>query len=161
MKNTKSMRIIVDLVLIILGIIFLVFGIKDAIKQRENSKTKDNVLFSTNYKNVSTDNVYKYINNIDDTDGLILICNPHDPYCYVLAPVLNDIAKENDIIINYYEKDTDIPLIKFRKDKKDIKDIKKEDIFDKNYNGILIEYFNYDKIDKLKSLLKEYINKIK
>lgn len=31
MKDTKKIRIIVDIILIILGIVFLVIGIKDAI----------------------------------------------------------------------------------------------------------------------------------
>lgn len=179
MNKTKLMRIGVDLVLIILGIIFLVFGIKDAIKQVKVTKTEtpDNIKIAREYTNLSTDNVFLYLNGsnkLKEGNHIVILASKNDPYAQVLMPVLNEIGKSYNINIYYEHASIEMerynennkkiiyhrPEVAIFENESSIIDLKREDLYDFNYDGILIEYWTEERINNLKSTLDPYIKEI-
>lgn len=181
MKNKKS-RIILDLILIILGIIFLVFGIKDAIEmfKSTNTKIEDAVLFKKDYSYAPNDNVYEYL-TLEDADemlesgtGIMLISSPTDAWTQVLVEPLDYIVKYEKETIHYQENkkldesskhyksilsklDTDMlsnPTIIFIKNGTINKIYLKEDIYDVDYEGAPVDYWN----DELRRKFNENIH---
>lgn len=179
--NNRKYRILVDLILIILGIIFLVFGIKDVIDKYNSEKVTDATLFKREYKEVSEDNVYKYLNLKDaekmlkEETGIILIGNSLNSWTQVLVGPLNEIAKEEKREIYYLstkeidkesknyknilkilnKKELEVPNLIFIKEGKILKIYSKEDLYDKEYDGAPIEYWT----EEQKTVLKEEISK--
>ncbi|MBR5227795.1 MAG: thioredoxin family protein [Clostridia bacterium] len=67
-----------------------------------NFKASDNIKFSVDYKNVGTDNVFKYATQEEILNGfegtsIIFFGFPTCRWCQGYAPVLNELAKENGI----------------------------------------------------------------
>ena len=145
--KSKPFRITIDLILIILGIIFLVFGIKDAISTFSTKELDDNVKFSKSYTNVPTDNTFKYIkslDNLDEQNAIIFIGNPNDVWSQVISPVLYEIVKDKYDVIYYYEELEDVPeIIIINESNKNF--FKKDDLINSDYEGIPIEYFTQEK----------------
>lgn len=151
--KTKAFRIIVDLILIILGIVFLVFGIKDAVNTFGKRPMEDNIKFSKSYTNVSTNNVYKYIGSIEEINtGIVFVGNPLDAWSQVLASALEVAVKNNYEVIYYLEQDTDIPQIVVIKDGKTFT-YKKAEIIDSGYDDAPISYFTEERLNQLKTLI--------
>lgn len=185
--TNKALRIGVDLILIILGIIFLVFGIKDLNSMIHANDKTDAELMSSEYMYLSKENVYEYITfkNLtkllyESGSGMVLIGSPQSPWTQVLVSPLNIIAKEenikiyyidiNDVDINYDTKDVnkapvlkdyDVPKVFFVKDGEILGEYKKEDLYDKNYDGIPLEYWTEEKLEMLNETMKNEIAKIK
>ena len=149
--KSKGIRITIDAILIVLGIIFLVFGIKDAINTFSTQKLDDNVRFSKSYTNVPTDNTFKYVESISELDNkskvVIFIGNPKDVWSQVLAPVLYDITKDKYEVVYYVENTEDVPQVIVINDSKFT--YKKDDMINSNYNGVPIEYFTLEKKTEL------------
>ena len=155
--KSKTLRIIVDSILIILGIIFLVFGIKDAIGYTKTNNIEDNVKFSKSYTNVLTDNKFKYIKSLDEIENkkniIVFFFNPEDPWSQVLATTLYQITKDKLDVIYYLEsqKDDDIPKLIILNDKEEI--YTKSDLVDSEYDGIPVEYWTDVKKNELSKLI--------
>lgn len=176
MKN-KTLRIILDLVLIIVGIIFLIIGINDAYNLYKDSKSNDNIMFKKSYNSVKQDNIYKYIKLqeidkiLDNEKGILLIGKTTDPWMHILVSPVNDILEGEIEKIYYLELDnidetseTFIDLNK-RLDKLNspcivifnkgqlLTVLNKEDIFNPDYEGAPIDYYDDKRIDELKEKL--------
>lgn len=164
-KNNKTLRIVVDVLLIVIGIVFLVFAVKDAYDMYRDSKVTDNVKFLKSYRSVSEDNPYKYTDLkrskklIESEAGVLLIGEPNDPWTQVLVKPLEDIVSNYEMDIYYLEsielnknskayKDypidlgkCEIPCLVIFKKGEILKQLEKKDIFDSSYDGAPIEYF--------------------
>ncbi len=94
MKRYSKTIIFLIFILFILGVVFYVV-------YKKNS-------FSSLYSNVPKDNVYKKINIDDALDlienktGIIYIGYPTCPWCKSLVPILNEVAKEDEVNTIYY-----------------------------------------------------------
>lgn len=94
MKRYSKTIIFLIFILFILGVVFYVV-------YKKNS-------FSNLYSNVPKDNVYKKINIDDALDlienktGIIYIGYPTCPWCKSLVPILNEVAKEDEVNTVYY-----------------------------------------------------------
>lgn len=90
--------ILVLLFILIAGLIFFYIYISN----------NDSNQFSKLYKDVSNDNVYKKISAKDAIDliesktGIIYIGYSSCPWCQQLVPLLNEVAKEDEVEIIYY-----------------------------------------------------------
>ena len=185
MKN-KKFRIIVDLVLIIVGILFLALGIKDLVKEL-NSKTVNSAeKFASSYSSVDTDNVFEYISLKDlnkilnEKKALVFIGDKLDPWSQILAKPLNEVAKKTGIKINYVElneqdfsqkeyskvlskleiKKFNAPMVVFsQKDTNEY--LNKDEIFDTKFEGAPIEYWTSEKLDEFDNYMSEKIEKLK
>ena len=97
-----------------------------SLELKENTPIKDNVKIKEEYAllneqinidnnrkypnvKLDDDNVYQYINEIDiipflkEQTGYLLFCSNKNAYCRTLVPILNIVAKENNIsTINYF-----------------------------------------------------------
>ncbi len=173
----KTLRIITDIILIVVGIIFLIFGIKDAIDMYNSSKISDALLFKKSYSYVPEDNVYNYVTlkelnkMLRDDSFILLIGDPLDSWTQVLVSPLNEVASSKDHKI-YYLETTDLdntssnykklltnldldglttPYIAFIKDGSIYKTYSKDDLYESDYDGAPIEYWTKDKLDTLKS----------
>ncbi len=166
--NNKTLRIVVDAVLIIVGIVFLVFGIKDAVEMYKSSTTPDDVLFSRSYRDVSEDNPYEYVTSREFEDltksgtGVIFVGNPNDAWSQVLAGPLTDVLKKYELEhVYYFETEEDTPRVLIVRDGGKIEEFAKSDIFDEEYDGIPIEYFGEEEHKNNLERLLEVIEKIK
>lgn len=172
----KKLRIGLDIVLIIVGIVFLIFGIKDAISMYKDSKVDDNVKFYRSYRSVGKDNIYKYLSVkkaeklLDDGTGIIVFGETTDPWMQVLAEPLEDVVEAELDEIYYLELDDidfdkeaknikdkigDVtsPRIVIVKDGKVLTDLKKSDLVDEEYEDAPIDYYDESRIETLKSQL--------
>ncbi len=173
----KRTRIIIDVLLIIVGIIFLIFGIKDAVDMYKNSKIDDNTKFSRSYTSVDKENIYKYrdLKEIDsilkEDKGIILIGKTTDPWMQVLVNPLHNIVEDyTDSIYyleldnikesnDYYKKVTDktgnlsSPTILIVKDGKILTTLHKSDLIDEEYDGIPLEYYTDERVEELRNKL--------
>ncbi len=186
MKDNKVVRISLDIILIILGIIFLVFGIRDFKDKINESKLGDNEKFKKEFSYVSKDNIYKYITLKDLTkilengDYIILIGNKKDSWTQILVSPLNDVVKSNKIKNIYYLdinsidkndknynkllsklklKKLEVPIIIFTNDGK-IKTVISKDIYDSDYDDAPIEYWSSDKLKTFNKLINNNIKLI-
>lgn len=179
--NNKTARIAIDALLIILGIVFLIFGIKDlkTFISNQNVKITDAERFKSDYQYVEEDNVYKYISvkdlgNILDSneEKIILVGSPLDPWTQVLSAPLNNIVKSMKKNIYYLDLDNvdkeskdykkvlkalkvDIistPTV-IVKTKTDINILDKQVLYDSKYTDAPIEYWTDERIDKLEKLI--------
>ena len=175
--NNKKLRIILDSLIIIIGVVFLVFGVRDGIKDINKHKLTDAEKFHKSFNYVSVeDSVYEYVSirgvyKVLDEDSIVLFGDKNNAWTQVLVKPLNDIYKGKKI---YYVEMNDIdpdspayegilsklkikkliiPTVVVTKDKKRVV-LSRDDIVDKDYEGAPIDYFNDQTIDKLKELLK-------
>lgn len=170
--------ILADILLIIVGVVFLISGINDFKDYYNRSHPSDAALFHLSYTSVlEKDAKYEYIklnkiNNILNENVIIFAGNTKDAFSQILAKPLNDIMLEKDEKIYYLELDNidtkntkyseflqkinteklSTPSIIVKKDN-NIKVITKNDWFNKEYDGILVEYFDEEQIDNLKKLI--------
>lgn len=181
MKN-KTLRIVLDLVLIIVGIVFLIIGIKDAYNFYKENKIADNVRFMRSYRSAPEDNIYKYVTLDEANDillngtGLIFLAKTNDPWAQVFVAHLNEIAKEYIDEIYYLEMDDIdmdkqedklelqnrfgnmlLPYIIIVKDGKILSELDKDDIVDADFDGAPIEYFDEETIKDVKEKLSKII----
>lgn len=174
MKDTKTLRIVLDLVLIIVGIVFLGIGIKDAYNSYKENNVGDNVLFKRHYLSAKSDNIYKFttieeLNEvINSASGVILIGSPSDVWTIALVNPLDDIVGEhlNEILyleISDGEDYTSIensigkltnPTIVIVDEGKVLKVLKREDIIDETFEGTPFDYFT-EHTSNLEENLKE------
>ncbi len=161
-KKEKTLRIVIDIVIILIAGIFLVFGIKDLIGKIESTRIPDNVLFTKNYRNVPEDNIYRYIEEkeyekfLKDGTGVIFEGNPNDPWSQIIAPPLEEVIKELTIDeISYFESEKDTPRVVIVEQGKILAELAHEDLIDSRYDGIPLEYFKDEKhMEELRDLLK-------
>lgn len=182
--NSKKLRIIVDIAFIIAGIVFLIFGIRDFSNAIKTTKVTDAEKFKKSYSYVDVDNVYNYISvdnlkkNFENGNHVILLGDPTDSWTQILVRPLNSIVKEhsdklkieylevndeNRGSINDFLKSKDItmsktPMLLFLSSGKIVSSYEKDNIFDLEYDGIPIEYWNDTKIEDLKNDLNEKLN---
>lgn len=177
MKN-KTARLAVDVIMIIVGIALLIWGIKDAYDFFKPPKVDDNILFRRSYRSVPEDNKYRYINKEDvenvfeEGSNILILGKTTDPWMQVLVGPLNEIIKDEVDVIYYLEMDD----LTFTEEEKingirfdnlslphifviESGDIKKslgyKDIFDSDFDGAPIEYFD----EEHKAILKDYLLK--
>ncbi len=185
--DNKKLRILIDIVLIILGIIFLVFGIKDAISMYNSTRIEDSVLFKKDFPYVSSDNIYEYM-SIKELDkfvqkdtGIILIGNKNDSWTQVLVEPLNESVSYEYSKIYYYENDgsdketknyknilsqlkiekISNPTIVFVIDGKISNVYFKNDIYDGDYEGTPIDYWNEESKQNFSKNILNDIGKLK
>ena len=177
-KRIKIIEITLDIIIIILGVVFLISGIKDAVIKFNKYRLTDEKRFSGVYNLSLKDNRFKTLSvkeakmNVFN-DITILVGNPTDSWTRILVKPLNDIYKEKNKTIYYLEINDDIkktneykeflkvlkvkslntPSIIISKNSK-ISIYTKDDIINKDYDGIPLEYFNDDNIKKFKELIK-------
>ncbi len=174
----KKLRIIVDIVLIAVGIVFLIFGIKDAIAMYKNNKVTDNVQFSKTYRSISEDNIYKYVTDkeankiLNDGTGVVLIGKETDAWMQVLVAPLNDYAESYVDTIYYLEMDKDTesykvsdnldyvksPTIIIVKNGKVLDTLEKDDLIEDDYKGAPIDYFDSERLEDLHKKLTKISN---
>lgn len=144
MKDNKKLRITIDIVLILVASVFLFFGVKEVTKKIDALKVSDSTKFSRSYQSVGENN-YEYLTEKGlekVSDGVVFIGNPNDPWSQVLAPVLTELLVEYKVTTSYYyETDEDTPRILVFQEGKRVVELKKSDIYNENYDGIPIEYF--------------------
>lgn len=177
--DTRKLEIILDIILILVGFVFLYFGIRDLKVKIDSTKITDGERFAKTYSYVSKDeSVYKYVsyveaaNIVTNADATILVGEPLDPWTQVLVKPLNDIYKKKKQNIYYLEfsdkdkethsynvftksikkKNLSTPMIIISKKGKQ-KIYTKSDIYDKSYDGAPIDYFTKENLDKLKKLI--------
>lgn len=172
----KRIRIITDILIILFGVVFLVFGIKDATKEINKNKVSDAERFHRSYNYVSTkESVYEYVSikkaiSLLDDDCVLLIGKTTNSWTQVLVKPLNDIYKDgkiyyleldnientspayNKLLAKLNVKKLDIPTIVISKKGK-LNIVTRNDIVDKDYEGAPIDYFNKETKNKLKELL--------
>ena len=174
--NTRKLRITLDIILILIGFVFLGFGINDLIGKINSNKISDSERFHMSYNYVSVKkSKYKYIDIsranklLKSDDAIMLLGSPTDPWTQVLVKPLNDVIKGK--VIYYLEvKDINTDSKNFKKllektklesamtptliivKKGKITILTKKDIYE-NYKGVPLEYFNEDNINKLKELV--------
>lgn len=176
MIKNRNVRILVDVCVIIIGVVLLIFGIKDAVVKFKSSTVSDSVRFLKSYPDVKKEHIYDYVSLkeaneiITKKSGVILIGSPEDSWTRVLVKPLQDILKKRGIEKIYYleklENDdvSDLkvesqnvvsPHIIVVEEGTIVKEISKRDMIDEEYDGIPIEYFDSERIDKLDALLKK------
>lgn len=102
--NQKTQIIIVVTFVIIATLISLVVINRDKIFY----KNTDSIKIYEEYNALEKDNVFKYIGVEDAIDflksktGIIYFSFPECPWCQAYTPILNDVAKENNIDTIYY-----------------------------------------------------------
>ena len=175
-KDTRKLRIILDILIILIGFVFLFIGIRDARIYFASMKKSDAEIFHKEYSYVrKKECVYEYIslkeaNKLLDENSVILIGDSEDPYTQVLVKPLNDIYKGKKIyylksslldskgkaynsfkkVLNVKEFTT--PMIILSKANKHIV-LTKDNIYDSEFDGAPIEYFNNERKEKLKELV--------
>lgn len=178
MKN-KTFRIIFDLFLIVIGIVFLIFGIKDAYNFYKEQKVEDSALFNASYRSAPLDNIYRYTNTkkanklLSSGTGTLLIGKTTDPWMQVLVKPLDEIGKEKTDVIYYLELDEiDSSTKEYKsleeklggisslkivivKEGRILQNLDKKDIIDAEFDGAPAEYFDEQNIKKLKELLSD------
>lgn len=163
-NSNKTLRIVVDIILICVAGVFLYFGVKEAIDKFETMKVPDSVLFNRSYQNVEEDNPFEYLDDkkrkklIEKKEDLIVfIGNPNDTWSQVLAkPLLEEVKTVGLEKIYYLETEEDIPRIEIIKEGKSILELRKEDIFKEDFDGAPIEYFTYE--DNLNNFKKSLVD---
>lgn len=175
--NNKALRIGIDIALVLIGVVFLIFGIKDAINFIKGQTISDPVQFSKDFREISEDNIYKYIDVskaekiLNDESGVILIGSKSDAWMHVLVSPLNDILKENVESIYYLEIETiqdddykileekiqslNSPCIIIIKNGEIITKLSKSDLIEETFDGAPIEYYTEERIDSLKEKLEK------
>lgn len=177
-RNTRKLRITLDIILILIGFVFLGFGINDLIGKINSNKVSDSERFHMSYNYVpAKKSKYKYVDIsmasklLKSDDAVILLGNPTDPWTQVLVKPLNDIIKGK--VIYYVETktlDVDNKNVKKFLENAKLKSIEtptlitvdkgkttiltKKDIYG-DYKGVPLEYFNEDNINKLKELVND------
>ena len=99
-----------ELVAVLLAFLIILTGCNTVkVTKIDDENKTDGVKFSSEYKNVSKDNNYKYAvyENIKDMlksgTGIIFLSHPDCKLCKIVAPILNDAVKEKEVKeINYY-----------------------------------------------------------
>lgn len=175
--NKNKLRIIVDILIILIGVVFLIFGVKDGVKEINKHKVTDGEKFHRSFSYVSAEeSVYEYVSirgvySVLDEDSVVLFGDKNNAWTQVLVKPLNDIYKNDKI---YYVEMNDIdlespayegilsklkikkliiPTVVITKNNK-YKIISRDDIVDKDYVGAPIDYFTKSKVNKLKELVK-------
>ncbi len=83
--------------------LFVILGTKDY-----SSDISDNIRFSNEYKDISKNNIYKYVNEnavlniLNGKSGIFLMAFPSNIWSHYYADYLNEIAIKNDIKEIYY-----------------------------------------------------------
>ena len=105
MERTKLYKNKIQMIIFIICLILcIVIGTKDYSKD----KVSDNIRFSELYSQVSSNNVYKFINAtealsiINNRSGIILMGFPTNKWTNSYAKIVNDAAKEVGIKEIYY-----------------------------------------------------------
>lgn len=178
MKNNK-LRILIDILLIILGVVFLIFGIKDFKEEFfTKSEVTDGMRFHREYNYVSEkESIYTYIKVQDyldiNDDSYLLIGSNKSPLTNVIVKPLNDIAKQNKVKLYYIKNDISDdknynkllkkikldnldkePIIVVIKNKK-VTTYTKENLYEKDFTESPIEYWTDDRISSLNELLNK------
>ena len=188
MKNKKT-RIVIDSLLIILGIVFLIFGIKDfkSFISSQKVNVSDRERFKNDYQYVAKDNSYEYIDIkelktiLDSKDEkIILVGSPLDSWTQVLVSHLDEYAKSIKKSIYYldldkvdktsdeYRKilkkikldDIETPTV-IIKSKSNIELLKKEELYDSSYTDAPIDYWTEKRVEELKKLFEDKIGELK
>lgn len=105
---SNKTRIIRGSVSIILGILmiigFIYFGNKDY-----KDKTSSTINMNDYYSNLSTDNSFVVVNDINDIldilkegTGVVFLGFPECPWCQAYVPILNEVAREHNYKKIYY-----------------------------------------------------------
>jgi len=177
--KSKKVRITVDILLIIIGVVFLIFGIKDAIEFFTPAKVEDGVKFNKDYNTVSAEEaVFKYVSldnlekTLDKENAIVLVGNPLDPWVQVLVKPLNDALVSLEKEAYYYEEKEEnkehtsyknimqkleidsfiTPTIIVIKNK-EITILDYNSLYDSSFDGLPVEYWNEERTDDLKSKL--------
>ena len=132
--NKKVKYIILGVLLLLIAslVVYFVF-----IKKDNNT---DNIKFSKEYTSVSKDNVFVYrskdeiINILEHGTGIVYLGYPECPWCMAYVPLLNEIAKNEEIEKIYY--------YNIREDRKNNTE------FYQKVVSILNDYLNYDEEGK-------------
>lgn len=97
----KRVIFIILIVLVIIGLIWL------CVFSTRNNET-DNIKFSKEYTNVGIDNVFIYktaddiISILEHGTGVVFLGFPECQWCQKYVTFVNDIAKNNDVVVNYF-----------------------------------------------------------
>ncbi len=186
MKTNKKARLTIDILLIILGIAFLIFGIKDlkTFISNQNVKITDAERFKRDYQYVDTENVYKYIKIKDlstllesEEEKIVLIGSPLDPWTQVITLPLNNIVKSMKKNIYYLDlDDVDKESKDYKKvlkalkvatptvivrTKTDINILDKQALYDSKYTDSPIEYWTDERTEELERVLNDKIGELK
>lgn len=175
MKN-KTLRIVLDVILIIIGIVFLISGVKEAYNLYNSNKIEDNIIFKKSYNYVDEDNIYKYINTkelnnlLKNKRGIALIGYKTDPWMQVLVSPLNKIISTKYDVIYYLElDDLDTDSKEFKElnkkidissplliifNKEEIKILTKKDLIDESYQEAPLEYFDEERLKYFEDIIK-------
>lgn len=171
---TKKQVIIGDILLIILGVVFFIFGVKDAIEFNNSNKVDDAAKFHHSYTYVSKDECnYKYVSvknalKLLDDDAIIFVGKTTDTWSQVIARPLNDMYNEIYYLeIDEIKEDNNYSKLVSKlnvekltspmvivSNKSEIKVYTKSDLYDKEYDGIPLEYWTDERTNELKELLK-------
>lgn len=80
----------------------------------KDEEQQDAIKFSSEYKKVDKDNIYKYVtydtvvDTVKNKTGIIYLGYPSCIYCKEITPILNDISKEKQLKTIYYYNFKDI-----------------------------------------------------
>lgn len=178
----KKLRITLDLIIIAVAVVFLIFGIRDAIDKFKGNSISDNMRFARVFSDLYENNIYKYISlkdtnrMIEKNSGVILIANHNDEWTGALVKPLEDIVKNRVDKIYYLELDgidmsskeylkltkkignLDTFRLLIIKNGKVLTNLSKTELVEESYDGDPKEYFEDTRIDALKEKLEEISN---
>lgn len=97
----KKQNIIKLILFIVMLYFFVILGTKNY------TDTSDNIKFATEYKDISKNNIYKYVDGSDvlntlESTGIILMGFSSNIWTHYYADYLNEIAMLNNIDVIYY-----------------------------------------------------------
>lgn len=101
MKNKKIYLISIILLILIVATLFFIFN------NKKSNEENDNKVFASEY-GITQDNVYVYrtleeINKIlENGTGLVYLGFPECPWCRGYVPIINEVAKEQELDKIYY-----------------------------------------------------------
>lgn len=114
MKN-KGILITISIIIVLL-LLIISFNIEEKNSSKNNTSSEGNVLENAQkestqvsesekkeFKQINVDDYLNYYSNEDNV--LILIARPTCSYCQIAEPILQQIAYENNIDINYLNTD--------------------------------------------------------
>lgn len=178
----KKYRIALDVLIIFIALVFLIFGIRDAIEMFKGTAPEDNLKFARLYPDLFENNIYvtadlkKTDKLLKSRSAVVLIGDHDDEWMKSIVKPLEDISKEYVDEIYHLdlsgidtssesfkiltEKTGEISHFKIIviKDKTIVASIDKENLVDEDYKGEPSTYFTKEKMDSLKSNLKEISN---
>lgn len=173
--------IVSDLIIIAVGVVFLVLGIRDFKEYMAENTLSDAERFKKEYSYVDSDNSYQYLSNKEIKNfsmgtNILLIGDPLDSWTQILVEPLDRVIKNSQKKIYYIAKDNlsndkigeqlkitefadslGSPTIIFFEDGKVERIMTKSEIYE-DLNSIPIEYWTDERFESFRTKIEDALN---